>query len=88
MFRMQLRGSGRGLEMARSIAEFARELGVDFEGRTLAAGCRDMGLGGDAFVSPNVVDWDDSGDGGRRGGRLDYWRGDEFYIGIGGKVHE
>jgi hypothetical protein len=51
--RMQLRGSGRGLGTARSVAQFARELGVDFESQTLTAGCEDVGLGKDAFVSPS-----------------------------------
>ena len=34
---MQLRGPGRGLGTARSVAEFAREFGVDFEGRPRVA---------------------------------------------------
>mmetsp|Transcript_16014 Transcript_16014/g.29044 ORF Transcript_16014/g.29044 Transcript_16014/m.29044 type:complete len:148 (+) Transcript_16014:1126-1569(+) len=53
--RMQLRGMGRGLGTVRSMKQFWEELGVDFEKQTLAPGCENAGLSGDAFVYPTSL---------------------------------
>ncbi|KAL7534311.1 hypothetical protein ACHAXR_005790, partial [Thalassiosira sp. AJA248-18] len=48
--RMQLRGMGRGLGTIRSVEQFSKELGVDFDRGVLASGCEDAGLSEDRFV--------------------------------------
>ncbi|KAL9180802.1 hypothetical protein ACHAXT_011255 [Thalassiosira profunda] len=48
---MQLRGIGRGLGTERTVEQFCRDLGVNFEKKTLAPGCENGGLGKDAFIS-------------------------------------
>ena len=49
--RRQLKGLGNGIGSVRSVEQFSRELGVDFENQSLAAGCEDAGLPATSFVS-------------------------------------
>mmetsp|Transcript_34577 Transcript_34577/g.58672 ORF Transcript_34577/g.58672 Transcript_34577/m.58672 type:complete len:288 (+) Transcript_34577:340-1203(+) len=53
--RTQLRGKGRGLGTVRSVTEFHKKLGVDFEKQTLAPGSENAGLSDDAFVPPTSL---------------------------------
>ena len=58
--RMQLRGQGRELGTVRSVEQFWRNLGVDYENQTLSPGCENAGLSEDAFVSSGSLSTIDS----------------------------
>mmetsp|Transcript_26313 Transcript_26313/g.49997 ORF Transcript_26313/g.49997 Transcript_26313/m.49997 type:complete len:289 (-) Transcript_26313:2815-3681(-) len=49
--RMQLCGTGRGLGTVRSVEQFQKELGIDFEKQTLSSGCENASLADETFMS-------------------------------------
>jgi hypothetical protein len=49
--RRQLVGLGEGIGNVRSVEQFTKALGVDFDNQTLGKGCEDSGLHSTAFVS-------------------------------------
>jgi [Skp1-protein]-hydroxyproline N-acetylglucosaminyltransferase len=52
--RSQLRGTGRGLGAVRTVKQFEDAIGVDFDKCELSAGCENVGLDDDAFVSTST----------------------------------
>ena len=52
--RSQLRGNGRGLGAVRTVKQFEDAIGVDFDKCELSAGCENVGLDDDAFVSTST----------------------------------